>query len=246
MNPIARSGNLLTFATERLMQTRAVARTIRDSLRSSLRRIQLRSALSSLERVLDRNALPDSQLMKQLVQSWGNEAWSASEPFLNAILQWLPRTQGAIVECGSGLSTLMLGVAASKSARIVCSLENDPDWEARVRAAIPERVRPSVRLLSTPIRSYGDFDWYTTEGKAIPAQIGFVICDGPPGSTRGGRYGLVPVLEKAFAPGCIVLLDDTQRDAEREVMELWCSKFGAQIVDRGETYCALRIGGART
>jgi hypothetical protein len=243
MNPVARPGNFATFATERLMQTRAVARTIRDTLRSQLRKIQLRSALLSLERVLDRNTLPNQGLMRQLVQSWGNEAWSASEPFLSAILQWLPRTQGTIVECGSGLSTLMLAVAASKSGRIVCSLENDADWEARVRAALPERVETAVRLLPAPIRSYGEFDWYATQGAPIPPQVGFVVCDGPPGSTRGGRFGLVPVLQKLFAPGCIVLLDDTQRDAEREVMERWCNEFGGSVVEQGQTYCALRIGG---
>jgi hypothetical protein len=45
------------------------------------------------------------------------------------------------------------------------------------------------------------------------------VCDGPKGTTRGGRYGLAPVMKDRLAPGCIVLLDDTSREAERAIIE---------------------------
>ena len=38
----------------------------------------------------------------------------------------------------------------------------------------------------------------------------------PPGSTRGGRYGLLTVLGERLAPGCTILLDDAGRPDERE------------------------------
>ena len=48
-----------------------------------------------------------------------------------------------------------------------------------------------------------------------------VICDGPPGCTQGGRYGLVPVMDKQLAENCLVILDDTHRKAEQRIIDVW-------------------------
>jgi predicted RNA methylase len=180
--------------------------------------------------------------MERLVRGWGNEAWSADLPLLTTMLEWLPKTSGTIAECGSGLSTLVLGTAARASGRRVFSFEHDPEWAARLQRNVPEDLRGGIDLCVTPIRNYGDFDWYSLEGVRPPADIGFVVCDGPPGSTRGGRYGLGPILTPFLATGCIVLLDDTQRTSEHDIMIRWCAEFGAVVVDQGSTYNVLQVG----
>ncbi|MEP7242476.1 MAG: class I SAM-dependent methyltransferase [Gammaproteobacteria bacterium] len=223
---------------------RSIARSVRDGSRQTFQRLRLNQGLATLERTLRIGATPGPRLLNQLVRGWGNEAWSAGTPLLQAILDWLPRTKGAIAECGSGLSTLVLATGASQSGRHVYTFEHDADWAGRVESRMPSRLRKSVKLLVTPIRSYGAFDWYSLEGVAAPASIGFVVCDGPPGATRGGRYGLGPVLRSQLAPGCIVLLDDTQRPSESEVVSRWCSEMGASVVHKGETYNILSLGTA--
>jgi len=158
------------------------------------------------------------------------------------MLDWLPRTSGPIAECGSGLTTLVLASAASLSGRRVHSFEHDADWAARVTRELPVRLRPCVELNVTPITSYSEFDWYSLEAATPPHAIGFVVCDGPPGATRGGRYGLGPVLRPYLAPGCIVLLDDTQRRDEHQIIRRWCSELEGSIVQEADTYSVLSIG----
>jgi glycosyltransferase involved in cell wall biosynthesis/predicted O-methyltransferase YrrM len=215
---------------------------VRDSSADALRRVQLRGSLARLERVLRSGRQPGTALLRQLSHGWGNEAWSASVPLLGATLEWFARTSGSALECGTGLTTLALAAAANASGRTLLSLEHDDAWAARARDALPADLRPAVTVATTPIRSYGAFDWYALEGCELPESIGFVLCDGPPGSTRGGRYGLGPVLARRLAPGCIVLLDDTQRSEEHSIVQRWCSELDARVIDEASTFTVLRIG----
>jgi hypothetical protein len=229
-----------------MMGMRALARRVRDAARTSIQRVLLHHQLATLDRTLRSGRQPQLRLLEQLERSWGNEAWSAGAPFLSAMLDWLPQTSGAIAECGSGLSTLVLASAASRLGRRVHSFEHDRDWAACIARDLPARLRPSVELNVTPIKSYGEFDWYSLEAVRAPTAIGFVVCDGPPGTTRGGRYGLAPVLRSHLAPGCIVLLDDTQRPSEREILGRWCAELGGSIVQEAGTYSVLAVGRDRS
>jgi hypothetical protein len=212
------------------------------------RRVELRSALLRLEHDLRSGKQPKTALLRRLARGWGNDYWSASPLLLTAMLNWLPKTDGPILECGSGLSTLVLAVAAAQSGRPVISLEHDQKWADRVRAALPAHLRRHVTLNLTPLRDFGEFDWYSVDPHILPAQIGLVLCDGPPGGTRGGRYGLVPVLAECLAARCVILLDDTQRPGEHAALERWCTESRAYVVDEGATedgvtYSVVQIDG---
>lgn len=158
------------------------------------------------------------------------------------MLEWLPRTEGPILECGSGLSTLLLLASVMRSGRRIHSLEHDSEWAQFASRRIPERLRPGISLQMAPLKSYGEFEWYDVDPNALSRPIGYVVCDGPPAVTRGGRYGLAPVLGKHLAPDCVILLDDTQRSGERAIVDRWRSELGAAILHDGETFMVLRTG----
>src|SRR5262245_57492229 len=143
---------------------RALARTVRNTLRQTHRRMLLRTALTRLDECMRTGRKPGTRLMEHLVRGWGNEAWSAGSALLSAVLDWLPKSSGTIAECGSGISTLVLASAAKASGRELFSFEHDPQWAAKLKGAIPEQLRSSIELCVTPIRNYGEFDWYSLEG----------------------------------------------------------------------------------
>lgn len=186
--------------------------------------------------------MPEPEILQQLVRGWGNEAWSAATPLLSALHEWLSRTSGPIVECGSGLSSLLLATASVHTGRKVYSLEHDKDWASAIGRRMPARLKGYVEVCVAPLRNYGSFDWYALEGTPIPDSIGFVLCDGPPGATLGGRYGLAPMLGKKLSPGAIILLDDTQRPEERSIVSRWCEELRAAVVEDGGSFVALRVG----
>ena len=87
----------------------------------------------------------------------------------------------------------------------------------------------TTRVLFAPLRNYGDFTWYDPPTDEVPHGIRLVVCDGPPGSTPGGRYGLLPVLGDRLDPGAVVLLDDAERATETHVLERWRAERALEV-----------------
>ncbi|MDO9580730.1 MAG: hypothetical protein Q7J06_09235 [Bacteroidales bacterium] len=67
--------------------------------------------------------------------------------------------------------------------------------------------------------------------KSLISELKFclVICDGPPGGTKGGRSGLIPVMRSKLERSALILLDDAARPYERLIAELWLNKFHAKV-----------------
>jgi hypothetical protein len=225
------------------MRLRAIGRQTKEHLRTTYQRWMLRQHLAAFDRIVVAGGRPPQRLLEHLIYAWANEAWSADTELLQSVLDWFPQTSGPVLECGSGLSTLLLASLATAHGRQVRSLEHDAGWAARVNDALPRRSASNLEVIIAPIQRYADFDWYSTAVVNSLSPVGFVLCDGPPGSTRGGRYGLASVLKDTLAPGCIVLLDDSHRPEERSIIERWCQEFTATVVDQRTTCSVLKIRG---
>jgi hypothetical protein len=197
-------------------------RSLRSYARRKHRTIVLRLAL----RALRRNPRGSRKIWHDLVYGWGNPQWSALPEYLEAIAAAASATSGPVLECGSGLSTLVLATIRAGGGP-VCALEEDAEWAARVERALA-RHGLAADVQYSPVRPYGHFDWYSVDPLALPV-VSLVVCDGPRGSTRGGRYGLLPVAGTRLARGCRILLDDAARDEELHVLDRWAAEYHARI-----------------
>jgi len=99
----------------------------------------------------------------------------------------------------------------------------------RVLEAIEQFEIPNVEILPTPLRDFDGFSWYDAPLAALPERFELVICDGPPGETLGGRYGLMPVVGDRLPVGAVVLLDDTERAGELAVLQRWLSEASFDV-----------------
>jgi hypothetical protein len=185
---------------------------------------------------------PASDVMSDLVYGWGNEDWSASVEYLTGCLKEVLLCDGSILECGSGLTTVTVGVIAERAGSTVYSLENDEPWLDRVSRYLAKYQITSVHLLLSPLKDYGSFSWYAPPLGSMPDRFSLVICDGPPGDTRGGRYGLLPIMKERLAPGCIIMLDDARRREEQAIAARWAEELDATIELRGSKDPYFRIG----
>lgn len=189
----------------------------------------------------------DPDVLSELVYGWGNEAWSAQHEFLEASLNAVREGEGPILECGSGLSTILIGVVAQTAGRTLWSFEHDANYAQRVQRMLDRYGLERVKLCVAPLRNYGDFDWYTPPVAMTGEQpFSLVVCDGPPGATRGGRYGLVPVMLDKLRGDCTILLDDGGREHERQIAARWCQMLGAsqELVGAEKPFLRLKAGTA--
>jgi hypothetical protein len=193
---------------------------VKNASRKAVRALEFRRAMGKVLR-LPAGRLPSAELLSELRAGWGNDDFAARDAFLREVLERAVTTSGPILECGSGLSTILLGLFAGRRGIETWSLEHIPEWRDRVEHMLERYRLPNVHVALSPLRDYGDFTWYEAERYPLPNDFSLVICDGPPGTTPGGRYGLVPVLGKHRLAKALILLDDAHRPGEAEVLRRW-------------------------
>ena len=79
-----------------------------------------------------------TSVVSDLVYGWDNGTWSAGEEYLLTCLKTALKTDGPILECGSGLTTIVIGAMAQKLGKIVYSLERMETWGEKVTKYLPE------------------------------------------------------------------------------------------------------------
>ena len=162
--------------------------------------------------------------LARLTAAWGNFGYSASLSYLHEVERLFSESSGTVLECGSGVTTLLLGLLAEKYDRLVYTFENHDKWGAHIAEIAQLLQLDNLQVCQTPLRNYGDYDWYDLQEQHIRYGIGLVVCDGPPGTIRGGRYGLMPVMSQFMRPDCRILLDDTHRKQEKALIRRWASE----------------------
>ena len=115
---------------------------------------------------------------------------------------------------------LLIALLAEKYEREVWTLEHHEHWSKHVSAVLESLDLKRVNVCHAPLKNYGDYEWYDVPSE-LPSDFGMVVCDGPPGSIKGGRYGLFPVMGAHLDPECRILLDDTHRKNEQELIRRW-------------------------
>jgi predicted O-methyltransferase YrrM len=168
-------------------------------------------------------------VLLDLIYGWGNEAWSALDEYLAGCINHAMDSTGPILECGSGLSTILIGAIAKKQGQSHFVLEHNSEWAIKVKKYLNRYKIDSVVQCTKPLKDYGDFCWYDVPLESMPDSFSLVVCDGPPGSTKGGRYGLAPIMRKRLKPGCVILLDDAGREQELAIAKLWEVELDAPI-----------------
>lgn len=201
---------------------------VKTALKESLRRYQLRRGLREISR-LDAGELPTRNMLKSLSLGWGNDGYAANLDYLEEVAKGAVTATGPILECGSGLTTLLLGMLAGRRGIAVRSLEHSREWQERITALLTKSEIANVEVLNSPLRDYGDFSWYNPPLQTLPDSFHLVVCDGPPGQTKGGRYGLLPVFGKRLADGAVIVLDDADRPGELELVNRWQEEVGLTV-----------------
>lgn len=207
---------------------------IRKHLRAAQQTVVFRRAMKHFLKDLGACARPGSRVLNDLIYGWGNAIWSAGDEYLAASIQLALITPGPILECGSGLSTVLVGAVAQSRGLRHWVLEDHPDWVARVQQCLNDYHLHDVKICGNPLKDYGDFCWYDPPLEGMPAHFSLVICDGPPMiTTKGGRYGLAPVMQDRLSADCTILLDDASREHERALASRWAYELGVSVERRG-------------
>jgi glycosyltransferase involved in cell wall biosynthesis len=189
---------------------------------------KLSRAIASLAK-LPVGEIPTPEMLIDLQNAWDNDGFAARIDLLMEVVKRAATTAGPILECGSGLTTILMGLFAGRCGVKVYSLEHIDEWRLKVLGSLEQFRIPNVEILLTPLREFGEFEWYDAPLADLPMNFSLLLCDGPPGETRGGRYGLLPVMRNRLAPDVVIILDDAEREGELHALRRWMTESAFDV-----------------
>lgn len=202
-----------------------IPRKVKETVKAGLRNAEFFLTVKQLQKLAP-GSIPDRALLDRLRSGWWNFGYTADLDYIEEVAQRAATARGPILECGSGLTTIVLGLMAGRRGIPTWTLENNESWFLKIEQVIKRFSLPGITLDLKPLRSYGTYSWYDPPLNMMPDHFSLVICDGPPGSTPGGRYGLLPVLGERLGKESAILLDDADRVCEADTLRKWQEQYG--------------------
>lgn len=160
------------------------------------------------------------------------DSYAGAPDLLLHLANTLAATQPAlVVECGSGVSTLVMARTAqlqSRRTRVV-ALEHDQHYAQESDKLLEMHdLQAFAEIRYAPLQPVAiaghETVWYALEQVSDLKEIGLLLVDGPPKAIGpNARYPAVPLLHGRLSDHAIVLLDDAAREDEAEVAKRWQS-----------------------
>jgi predicted O-methyltransferase YrrM len=165
--------------------------------------------------------------------------WSLTPAALELVLARIRPDCERIVECGSGVSTIVMArLLAARGRGHVQALEHDPRWAAETRRRIEdEGLGDRAAVVDAPLRPHPlaepGCEWYDERAlERLSHQIDLLLVDGPPAGAPGierARYPALPALASRLRPWATVILDDVERPGERWILDRWQRRAGVSF-----------------
>jgi hypothetical protein len=146
--------------------------------------------------------LPDPDAFAKAYNAWGR-VYAAPPGFLQAAHTLAKRAKGPVLETGSGLSTIVMGLTGAE----VHSLEHDIGYLRETRKLAADFGLENVHVHYAPLDP--ETGWYTVPAD-LPEKFAVVLCDGPP-RAHADRSVIWAALEDRIYDADW-LIDDTRGD----------------------------------
>lgn len=156
--------------------------------------------------------------------------WAGSPDFLLKLVELVVHESPKyIIEFGSGVSTIVLGAAMKKfSQGKIESFDHDEVFTKKtIRLLEVNNLQDIANTNYSPLMLYnmdeGNWNWYNKlQIDKIEPEIDLIVVDGPPNFIQEkSRFLALPILFDKLSNKSIIVLDDANRESEKEVVKDW-------------------------
>ena len=199
----------------------------------------LRDAFEALPNGLSEDQLTD------LWRLWGDNLPASRVPYIRTCIVEAARCPGPILQCGSGLSSILIGILchqASAPTKHLWILEHDPHWGSVVRSWLEQYEISKAHVISAPVDQFDGFVWYVLDAKRLPANFALVLCDATSALPSSAR-GVVERVYDHLDHRCVILARNAKRPRDLKNLADWAKSRRAPIVvqDGAEPYVKIAL-----
>ena len=176
---------------------------------------------------------PEKDTYEKLVfHSPGNPTWCFPPIGLQELYDLAINAKGPIIEFGTGLSTLVVGAALTrtKSSYGLHSVEHDLKWIRRVTAWLQTYDIGRTALYHSPITPYQSGDWYGIAPNQLPNDPDIVLIDGPP-FEAGQRNVVFEEFNETLRKARVWVIDDCDGELQSMVVHKYAVDRDIQYIE---------------
>jgi hypothetical protein len=118
----------------------------------------------------------------EVISERSGNPWAAPAALMPYAWEMAKAANGAVLETGSGITTVIMGMTGAK----VHALEHSLFYYRKTKAMLERYGLDNVKLHYAPLRE--ETDWYTVPA-SLPLSFDLLVCDGPP-RLHGDRTAL--------------------------------------------------------
>lgn len=153
------------------------------------------------------------------------------------LYQWIRKNRPrAILECGCGISTIVMALALSQTLCEHCckivSLETEEKWRSRTILALRSvGLMDMVDLRLVPFLevNFGGHRFFSPSTEHLEdLNAEFFFIDSP--IIDVGRHGTLLAAYQALSPSAMVVLDDAWREEEFQCVEMWTTEGLVRLI----------------
>ena len=190
------------------------------------------------------SSLTDEQLI-ELWQSWGDDLPISRLPYIRTSIAEAARCAGPILQCGSSLSSILIGIICHQArawSKQLWILEHDPHWGNMIRSYLKQYEIGKAHVISAPIEQFDGFVSYILDASRLPKSFALVLCDASvalPSSARGVMERMSDHLDDR----CVFLARNAKRPRDLKRLADWAKKRSAPFVirDEGDPYVKIAL-----
>lgn len=163
----------------------------------------------------------------------------------------------SIIEFGSGISTLIIAKFFKENNidGFIYSIEDNQNWANVLTEKLKnEQLDRYVKIIHAPLNErvdnkLGSFMWYNLAvlNEEINREFDMVIIDGPksfPTENQHARSYALDFIANQLKTNVFILLDDTDRKGEMNIIEYFKDKFGLNFIKEMDTFSIYRESGS--
>ncbi len=176
--------------------------------------------------------VPGDDLIGKLFAAWGDRLSEERLAYVQRCIAEAIRAPGPILQCGSGLLSIAIGMLCEQSEnpdKRLWIFEHDRHWGCLVHSWLADRNIKHAHVISAPAEQFEGYVWYVLDPSRLPDSFSLVLSEASsalPGSTRG----VVTRMGQHLGNRCVILGRSARRPKDLKFLADWAKAQGAPFV----------------
>lgn len=164
----------------------------------------------------------------------------STQSFLQSCIAHTKTCSGHVLQCGTSLDTLVLGLVCARQTATpthLWCLEHDQQRANLVRSWLTDYGISSVHVIAARPQMFDDYVWYKIDTSQLPKNFSLAVCEGGH-STPRGVVGLISKMHGQLSDDSVILAQHVREAKDHAYLNQWASErdLNCVLVDRKEGF----------